>query len=186
MGDHEITAAAAAIRLEAAAKGIGDQSRADNRRRHRRRWWHGRETRNQSQGPDFTRTQACRFGPPRLSLEVNDSLRYTAVLDFERYWERSAELVSALRGQGYVVDDLTGWKAARYQGMNLTLRDSDGFEFELQFHTTESLRASDETHAWYEEIRERSTSPVRLAQLRRLIDDRYAVVPRPPGVPMVD
>lgn len=184
MGDHEITAAAAAIRLEAAAKGIshkptivaaiegvgGTAERLGTKVKGR--------TSLERKLADLARRD--------FPLEVNDSLRYTAVLDFERYWERSAELVSALRGQGYVVDDLTGWKAARYQGMNLTLRDSDGFEFELQFHTTESLRASDETHAWYEEIRERSTSPVRLAQLRRLIDDRYAVVPRPPGVPMVD
>lgn len=122
----------------------------------------------------------------RRSLFVNDSLRYTAVLDFDQYWTQAGALVRDLRRNGYSIGNPTGWFKKGYQGMNLTVvDDSTGFEFELQFHTLESLRASDETHAWYAERRLPDTTLERKQQLNRLSRARYALVPRPPDVPVI-
>ncbi|MGI9055564.1 MAG: ATP nucleotide 3'-pyrophosphokinase, partial [Pyrinomonadaceae bacterium] len=48
-----------------------------------------------------------------------------------------------------------------YRGINITVKSSQNQLFELQFHTEESFRLKTETHNFYEEARQISTSEQR-------------------------
>lgn len=58
---------------------------------------------------------------------------------------------------------------------------ANGRRLELQFHTRPSYEAAKATRGLYEELRMRSTSDERLAELRTLIDAAFTAVPIPPS-----
>lgn len=49
--------------------------------------------------------------------------------------------------------------------MNAVFSTSDGFKFEVQFHTPESLAVKNKTHTLYEEARKTTTSLERRKEL---------------------
>ncbi len=124
--------------------------------------------------------------PPYYRLDkFNDALRYTLVYPESGYWNSTREIVAQIEQSGFTVEaDPAGWRA-NYRGLNLTLKDSAGRMFEVQLHTPDSLRASEESHGLYEEMRKLPRRDPRKAVLEAQIAAVYASVPWPDGVPHV-
>lgn len=86
---------------------------------------------------------------------VKDALRYTIQLDAWRYTGGVDRVLLTLVTRGYGVSVTNTWqRGVPYMGMNVTVRTSDGFRFEVQFHTPESLRVKELNHGEYEIQRE--------------------------------
>ena len=126
--------------------------------------------------------------PSAARAEISDSVRYTAVLPFEGYWERGTAIGDELQELGYIRERVArGWAMDRgYAGRNDTFIAPDGTEFEVQFHTEESLAAAEYTHPWYDEIRHADTPPWRAEQLAQMqyeyVNEHVRV---PPGTPLI-
>lgn len=90
--------------------------------------------------------------------EVTAAVRYTWVAsEPESYWTSANAMIDDLHNRGYdVAEDPNGWQARGYRGRNVVLTSPGGQKFEVQFHTSESLRAAEEAHALYAQSR---TSP---------------------------
>lgn len=85
-----------------------------------------------------------RRGLRRLALvkdDLQDSLRYTVSLPHASYTKSVQQTFALLDSKGYsVVKSKNYWgEGDDYQGLNCIYKASDGFPFELQFHTPESL-----------------------------------------------
>jgi hypothetical protein len=116
-------------------------------------------------------------------FEINDALRYTAVIDQSDYWARGDAIVEALGRAGYESSrPCRGWKTIGYRGRNESFRGSDGLEFEVQMHTSQSLAAAEETREMYEIERMTTTPDDEKAKLRAKINAIYAEVPAPDDV----
>lgn len=117
--------------------------------------------------------------------KFNDALRYTVVLPESGYWQATRDVVGEIGQAGFTVDfDPGGWRA-NYRGLNLTIKDPEGRQFEVQLHTAASLQASEQSHGLYEEMRKLPHGNRRRAELQAQIDAIYALVPWPDGVPHV-
>lgn len=116
--------------------------------------------------------------------KIGDALRYTMMLDGNRYAEGAGAVLRDFESQGYtVVDQDNTWHPGNiYQGINTVLRSPDGHMFELQFHTEQSFAAKTATHADYEISRD-PKAPIaeRLAAWNRMAV-LQSKVPVPPNV----
>lgn len=99
-----------------------------------------------------------RGGDPRTW--ISDALRYTIVFHPADYSQQVMDVLYGMDEAGYKTDDgENSWpKGDSYSGLHYTLWTSDGFGFELQFHTQDSYDLKNVTlHKLYEEFRESST-----------------------------
>lgn len=110
------------------------------------------------------------------AADVADAVRYTAVSDEPppgTYAKTIKTLLDSLEGKGYKVVELeTHWQRGdAYNGVHLVAQNRSGQKFELQFHTSASVKAKFATHPLYEEMRKETTTPERRAELvREMID----------------
>jgi len=86
------------------------------------------------------------------SLDINDSLRYTLLVDSNNYESVVLYKLSTLRKQGYNIKYVNNaWNNPVYKGLNVTLTSPDGVMVELQFHTEGSYRVKQIlNHDFYE------------------------------------
>lgn len=86
---------------------------------------------------------------------INDSLRYTLLLDEDKYMTQMYESLYKLTNEGYQVYSMNNsWGNPIYQGLNTTLFSPDGIVFELQFHTAASFKTKEFlNHQFYEIFR---------------------------------
>jgi hypothetical protein len=83
---------------------------------------------------------------------VKDALRYSMVWSSPGFSEGVRRAQASLRAQGMRV---TRWNNhftngnTTYKGINLTVADAEGYEFELQFHTSQSFEAKVKNHLSY-------------------------------------
>ena len=126
-----------------------------------------------------------------ISLEeaatnINDVLRYTLIIEENDYTEITKETLDKLTTEGYSVKVFKNFWAKEdndYQGINTTLKASNGMIFELQFHTKESYDTkSEKTHKYYEIIRSESASDEEKAEASRKHHELFALIPVPAGV----
>lgn len=106
---------------------------------------------------------------------IHDVLRYTYQLQAESFADEFARIRAALEKAGYTVVKVKNTlqsTGVAYRGVNCQFETPDGFKFELQFHTSESLALKEnELHKLYEEARLPETGPKRKAELvRRMIE----------------
>lgn len=127
-----------------------------------------------------------RVSPHYRLAKFNDALRYTIVIpDDDSYWPASRAAIAAIETHGFTVtNDPAGWRSD-YRGMNLTVQDSAGRQFEVQLHTRASLEVSERTHGLYEQLRKLNHGDPRAAELAAQIGQEYAQVPWPRGLPRV-
>lgn len=105
----------------------------------------------QAQDPAMTVDQAAEG--------VFDVLRFTVVVEADRYVVVHREVLDGLRRQGVdVVADDNRWGGPGYRGINTRLR-AGARRFEVQFHTRASFEAAKATRGLYEEYRLASTPP---------------------------
>lgn len=122
----------------------------------------------------------------RAAARVSDALRYTYVLDADSFGDAYREIRSSMVGEGYtfiVVNNSLRLTGVEYRGVNAKVAAPDGYVFELQFHTEESLDVKERlNHPLYERARLPGTSEAervaRAARMRRNSDS----IPMPRGV----
>lgn len=106
---------------------------------------------------------------------IHDVLRYTYQLQTASFADEFARIRAELEKAGYTlvkVKNTLQSTGVTYRGVNCQFETPDGFKFELQFHTPESLALKEnELHKLYEEQRLPETDPKRRAELvRRMIE----------------
>ena len=106
---------------------------------------------------------------------IHDVLRYTYQLKTSSFADEFARIRAELEKAGYTlirVKNTLQSTGVTYRGVNCQFETPDGFKFELQFHTPESLALKEnELHKLYEEARLPETDPKRRAELvRRMIE----------------
>jgi hypothetical protein len=119
---------------------------------------------------------------------VKDAIRYTFVYSEERYTEGVYADSDRLESAGFEpVDRQNSWKEDQYKGINGRWREpASGILFEVQFHTQESVDAKELTHSAYERIRDPSTSPDEVRELRAFqseVCSRIKIPPRATEIP---
>ncbi|WP_258945952.1 hypothetical protein [Lentzea californiensis] len=90
--------------------------------------------------------------------EINDSVRYTIVLDDASYVDGVKAAIEKMEVLYDKVEVKNFWKkyaeVNAYKGINSTWRDREtGHLFEMQFHTESSLLAKSIEHPWYQLLR---------------------------------
>lgn len=93
--------------------------------------------------------------------KVTDVLRYTSVSDKESLTNDFFVTEDNLGKNGYTVIEVTNTFALKnvpYKGINTLVKDKEGYVFELQFHTPQSLEVKEANHKLYEEARLAETS----------------------------
>jgi hypothetical protein len=108
----------------------------------------------------------------KASEKISDAVRYTSVIDVANYSDGVQATLNGLKDAGYTVDPKrikNFWDTGDdYQGINAKVRHPSGFEFELQFHTPESLKAKEQTHPHYEEFRTAKDAKTKVKIFRRM------------------
>lgn len=95
--------------------------------------------------------------------DVNDSLRYTLLVDESTYSDTVIKKLATLRQAGYDIKYLNNsWGSngfPTYQGLNVTLLSPEGTMIELQFHTQSSFDVKQTlNHDFYEISRNKNVS----------------------------
>ena len=114
---------------------------------------------------------------------AKDAIRYTFVYEEAKYTAGVYADCDRLESQGFQpVDRQNSWTDDQYKGINGRWREpGSGHLFEVQFHTQDSYDAKQVTHAAYERIRDTSTPPGEVRQLRDYQREVCATLPIPPG-----
>lgn len=91
-----------------------------------------------------------------------DVVRYTNLCNSIKFYDNYCDIVEKLTNKGYTlcrVKNTFSKPGVAYRGLNTVFSTTDGFYFELQFHTPESLKLKDMIHELYEQMR-LDTTPV--------------------------
>lgn len=93
--------------------------------------------------------------------QIDDSVRYTRVINPENYEQEVISNLQSLEQQGYKIQKIgNSWANPKYKGLNVTLSTPDDLLFEVQFHTPESFYVKENlNHAFYEINRNRTIVP---------------------------
>lgn len=88
----------------------------------------------------------------KASSKINDTLRYTLVIEPSDYTEKVLEVLLKFKNEGYaIVKAANTWDNDTYKGVNTFIKAPNGTIFEIQFHTPDSYTVKDiETHMYYE------------------------------------
>ncbi|MET8154503.1 hypothetical protein [Actinoplanes sp. NPDC005259] len=105
----------------------------------------------------FQEREALRAVSVTEFLETaNDRVRFSIALPERGYGRTVEDALGWLRRNGYEVLEVAsfwGNGKGRHNGLNVTLRNEDGFRMELQFPTRKSREVGKETHYLYEIVR---------------------------------
>ncbi len=138
------------------------------------------------------------LSPDLAVARIRDAMRWVVLLPVERFATEFEQTRQALEEAGLRVMRINNGFAAAdttYAGLNATLRTAAGLDFEIQFHTEDSLRTRNTGHKAYRKLQDQEVdamlerdSAKRLslqqsnAQLLLELKERAAKVPRPEGV----
>lgn len=125
------------------------------------------------------------------AASIADAVRYTAIVDEPPpggYVRGIANLLDSLESKGYKILELeTHWERGdAYNGVHIVAEDKSGTKFELQFHTTASVKAKFATHPLYEEMRKADTTEERRRELVYQMIDIADAAEIPQGAIEVD
>ncbi len=118
---------------------------------------------------------------------INDSLRYTFLIEEEppgHYNQVARTILSTLESSGYRVIQVKNYwpRGDSYAGLNCVLLFSDGFPWELQFHTMGSLVAKQEGHELYKTMRLPTTGRRERRRIFDRLTERWNWVLIPEGI----
>ena len=99
---------------------------------------------------------------------VTDVLRYTHVSDPEHLAQNYFAFIEELKKRGYNVIEVVNTfpEQTSYRGINTLMSGPQGYVFEIQYHTPQSLQIKNINHELYEEERLPSTSDERRIELK--------------------
>jgi hypothetical protein len=124
----------------------------------------------------------------RAAVDIKDSLRYTVVLDLDDYVRASGAVIDrveaagpvALRTRNYWLPGANPRYAdGTYVGINVVFLGLDGFPFEVQFHTPQSLDVQAINWQLYRELRSRTLTPEQAEPLQETMRLNNGWVPNP-------
>lgn len=107
------------------------------------------------------KSQERKISPEEYSKQVTDILRYTFCSNENNLVKEFLDIKNNLENKGYNIIEINNTFPilnATYKGINTLVKNSDGYIFELQFHTYQSLKIKEENHKLYEKSRLSSTS----------------------------
>lgn len=115
----------------------------------------------------------------QYSREVSDCLRYTVVESNGDFSQTYSKIFDNLHKRGYTVVEVKNTlmrENAPYRGINTLVKDTDGYVFELQYHTPQSLLIKEQNHVLYEEARLLSTTEdKRQALIYRMMENSKSI-----------
>ena len=117
---------------------------------------------------------------------IHDVLRYTFTADTGDFSDEFKRIRAALEAAGYnmvKVKNTLQFERQAYRGVNTQVSTPDGYVFELQFHTPESLEVKESlNHPLYERARRQETGDDERNDLKRQMVENSAAIPTPPGI----
>lgn len=122
---------------------------------------------------------------------IKDAVRYTAVLDDDNFVDGYNSIKESLAEKGYAETrcrnyfDLYRQGKAKHKQVTATYADTDGNEFELQFHTPSSIKAKEKKTSLYEEARDPKVANERKNELINQMDVLAKRVKNPDGVYLI-
>jgi peptidoglycan hydrolase-like protein with peptidoglycan-binding domain len=126
--------------------------------------------------------------PTEAAQNINDTFRYTMVLDKKSLATGANGVMKSLEDAGYTKIQVknTFKPGAVYKGVNTTFESPQGQKFELQFHTPESFDMKQNvTHGLYEKARLPETSPAEKAALVKQMRSLSDSVPQPDNIDQI-
>lgn len=86
---------------------------------------------------------------------ITDALRFTNLSPAETLTEDYFKMINALESQGFKMVEVTNTFVdyTSYRGVNTLVKSPNGYIFELQFHTPQSMEIKEINHKLYEEER---------------------------------
>ena len=117
--------------------------------------------------------------------KVRDALRYTFELDEGKYVSEYKRIIALLDKEGYTLNEVKNyWKDTEnpYNGINTNVFTNGKYEFEIQYHTAESLRINEQMHKLYEKSRTLNRDSEEFAKLTDAMFDLSEIIAKPKGV----
>jgi hypothetical protein len=94
--------------------------------------------------------------------ESKDNIRYTYVLDSDKYSQTTNDIIYKMQENGYSLVKIKNYWVngnGEYKGINTNFKDKNGQIFELQFHTKDIFELKTQMHEFYEMNRDINASP---------------------------
>lgn len=114
------------------------------------------------------------------SNQVTDTLRYTFCSNKNNLVKEFFDIKNNLENKGYnfiKINNTFSIPNTTYKGINTLVKNSDGYIFELQFHTYQSLKIKEENHKLYEKSRLPSTpSEEKKKLVKKMIENSKKVI----------
>ena len=114
-----------------------------------------------------------------------DQVRYTSVSESNNLTRHYAKTISELEEKGYKMvrcKNTLQYDNVSYRGINCVLEDPNGYKFELQFHTPQSLKIKEINHKLYEEARLDTTTLIRKNELEEIMLENAKQITTPSRV----
>lgn len=131
------------------------------------------------------KSEAKGISVDEYASKITDILRYTNVSTTKNFTGDYYSIIDNLIKKSYNIVEVTntlGDINASYRGINCLVSDKDGYVFELQFHTEESLNIKEINHKLYEEVRLKTTNKARQLELYEEMQKRSTEIPMPPDI----
>ncbi|MGF6292561.1 GH24 family phage-related lysozyme (muramidase) [Paraburkholderia youngii] len=126
--------------------------------------------------------------PQEAAGRVRDGLRYEVLLGPEGFATRARGILASLEQAGMTVMRVKNGftrEGTGYAGLNVNVRtrvQGEDADWEIQFHTGESLRARQKSHRTYERLRQLSPDAESREPLEKKLREAAARVARPQGI----
>jgi hypothetical protein len=120
----------------------------------------------------------------QAAAQINDALRYYAVLPAQGFGQQVRSVVDGLATQGFQCVKWTNTfvPGARYKAINAAFQTAEGGVFELQFHTDASFKARRTGHRRYKESQRLEEGAPRRIQIEQALLDLASGVEAPQGL----
>ena len=124
----------------------------------------------------------------QASKKIKDAIRYTAVLDDDKFASGYDAIKKDLEKRGYTETRCRNYfdqyrkGKAKHKQITSVYSKLDGEQFELQFHTPSSIKAKEKKTPLYEEIRKRGVDAARKTTIEKQMSDLAKHVKNPKGV----
>ena len=101
---------------------------------------------------------------------MSDVARYTMAYEPDNYIDGVKDVVDEMQKLGYELRIKNYWKGGDpYQGINIAVTHPDGTNFELQFHTPQSVTDKEKIHLIYEDYRKSKNAKERFKMYDRMV-----------------
>ena len=130
-------------------------------------------------------TEVAEKGYFETANGLYDLARYTSVSEPDQLVEHYNRVIKELEKKGYSVKrvkNTLGNVNAPYRGINCVLENPNGYKFELQFHTQQSLDIKEVNHKLYEKERLDDTSAEEKKKLRNQMAENARQIESPKNI----